>query len=91
MILANVTFGSRRKDEPDQLEDIAESYLGTLPSSGQLCGDYFLDLDERSPERARAACRPSSVRAAPPLTIRQEGTREGHRRLRQNTCVADSR
>ena len=42
MILANVIFGTRRKSEPAQLEDIAESYLGTLYHSGQLCGEYFL-------------------------------------------------
>jgi predicted nucleic acid-binding Zn ribbon protein len=42
MILANVIFGTRRKNESDQLEDIAEGYLGTLYKSGQLCGEYFL-------------------------------------------------
>jgi hypothetical protein len=42
MILANVIFGSRRRNEPDQLEDVAESYLGALFHSGQLCGEYFL-------------------------------------------------
>jgi predicted nucleic acid-binding Zn ribbon protein len=42
MILANVIFGSSRKHGPRQLEDIAETYLGTLYKSGQLCGEYFL-------------------------------------------------
>src|SRR6266542_3241646 len=42
MILANVIFGTRRRNETDQLEDVAESYLGTLYHSGQLCGEYFL-------------------------------------------------
>ncbi len=42
MILANVIFGSRRGSDPDQLEDVAESYLGAMSHSGQLCGDYFL-------------------------------------------------
>src|SRR3954464_11894436 len=42
MILANVIFGTRGRSERDQLEDIAESYLGTLYHSGQLCGEYFL-------------------------------------------------
>lgn len=42
MILANVVFGTRRGNETDQLEDVAESYLGTLYHSGQLCGEHFL-------------------------------------------------
>lgn len=42
MILANVIFGSRRRNDPDQLEDVAESYLGAMFHSGQLCGEYFL-------------------------------------------------
>jgi predicted nucleic acid-binding Zn ribbon protein len=42
MILANVTFGARRQNEPDPLEDAAESYLSSLFHSGQLCGERFL-------------------------------------------------
>ncbi len=42
MILANVIFGSRRRNEPDQLKDVAESYLAALLHSGQICGEYFL-------------------------------------------------
>ncbi len=42
MILANVIFGSRRRNEPDQLEDVAHSYLGAMFHAGQLCGEYFL-------------------------------------------------
>lgn len=47
MILANVIFGVRRKNEPDQLENLVESYLGTLYHSGQLCGEYFLTWTQR--------------------------------------------
>lgn len=42
MILANVIFGTRRGAERETLEDIAESYLGTLAQLGHLCGPYFL-------------------------------------------------
>jgi predicted nucleic acid-binding Zn ribbon protein len=47
MILANVIFGTRRRNEPAQLEDVAESYLGALYHSGQLCGEYFLTWTKR--------------------------------------------
>lgn len=42
MILANVTFSTRRQSATYELEDVAESYLGALFHSGQLCGEYFL-------------------------------------------------
>lgn len=42
MILANVTFGTRRAGERETLEDLAESYLGTLAQLGHLCGPWFL-------------------------------------------------
>lgn len=42
MILANVIFGTRRDREREMLEDIAESYLGTLAQLGHLCGPWFL-------------------------------------------------
>jgi predicted nucleic acid-binding Zn ribbon protein len=42
MILANITFGARRKMATDRLEDVAESYFGALFHSGQLCGEYLL-------------------------------------------------
>ena len=42
MILANVIFGTRRGRERETLEDLAESYLGTLAQLGHLCGPYFL-------------------------------------------------
>jgi len=42
MILANVTFGSRRGNSKAASEDLAESYLASLFHSGQLCGEYFV-------------------------------------------------
>jgi predicted nucleic acid-binding Zn ribbon protein len=42
MILANIIFGTRRQNDPDQLENVAESYLGALFHNGQLCGERFL-------------------------------------------------
>lgn len=42
MILANVIFGTRRGGERETLEDLAESYLGTLAQLGHLCGPWFL-------------------------------------------------
>lgn len=42
MILANVIFGTRRGAERETLEDLAESYPGTLAQLGHLCGPWFL-------------------------------------------------
>jgi predicted nucleic acid-binding Zn ribbon protein len=42
MILANVIFGSRRRNEPAQLADAAESYLAAMSHAGQLSDEYFL-------------------------------------------------
>lgn len=42
MILANVTFGGPPKNTTEDLEDIAERYLGSLFQAGQICGEYFL-------------------------------------------------
>lgn len=42
MILANVIFGTGRGAERETLEDLAESYLGTLAQLGHLCGPWFL-------------------------------------------------
>jgi predicted nucleic acid-binding Zn ribbon protein len=42
MILANVTFGNRRRGAKAASEDVAESYIAALFHSGQLCGEYFL-------------------------------------------------
>ena len=42
MILSNVLFGSRRRHDPEQLRDAAESYLVEMARAGQISGEYFL-------------------------------------------------
>ncbi len=42
MILANITFGSRRRNDKDHLENVASGYLSSLLRSGQICDQYFL-------------------------------------------------
>jgi predicted nucleic acid-binding Zn ribbon protein len=42
MILATVTFGARRKNNPDSCEDAVHSYLAALAHAGQVHGEYFL-------------------------------------------------
>ncbi|RYD20625.1 MAG: nucleic acid-binding protein [Verrucomicrobiaceae bacterium] len=42
MILANITFGTLRGRNRDELEDAVETYLALLSKGGQICGERFL-------------------------------------------------
>ncbi len=44
MILANITFGSIRGKQREELEDAADDYLTYLFHGGQICGARFLTL-----------------------------------------------